>query len=273
MPNYECSRCHKVFKQKCHYDNHMKRKFPCKEKKITVPIIDENSLGCPFCEREFTTKYNLLRHINYVCRSKNQMVKIVEENNQLKTEIKNLQMQVTNNINSNNNNINSNNVIQNINIVAYGKENIERITDKDFRTIMRRGMLSVPELVKRIHFDEKVPENHNVYISNLRNQYVLMYDGNKWRLIDRKEALQQIYGDHYEILETKFGELIGEDSLDESTIEKFRNFLNYVNLNEGNNDEEDNESNKYVDMVKEDLKKLLYENRDIVEKTKKNLKK
>jgi hypothetical protein len=197
------------------------------------------------------------------------MVKIVEENNQLKTEIKNLQMQVTNN-NINSNNINSNNITQNINIVAYGKEDITGLlTNKDFRNIMRRGMRSIPELVQRIHFDEKVPENHNVYISNLRNQYVLMYDGKKWRLIDRKEAL---HGDHYEILETKFEELIGDDSLDESTVEKFRNFLNYVNnSNNGNEDEE--QSNKYVDMVKEDLKRILYENRDgITQSAKRNAK-
>jgi hypothetical protein len=32
MPTYKCSRCHKVFKQKCHYDNHKKRKIPCEEK-------------------------------------------------------------------------------------------------------------------------------------------------------------------------------------------------------------------------------------------------
>jgi uncharacterized C2H2 Zn-finger protein len=241
----------------------MKRKFPCKEK-TTAQEIETSELKCPFCEREFKTKYNLLRHINNVCRAKRQMVKIVEENNQLKTEIKNLQMHVTNNINSNNNNITNN-----ISIVAYGKEDITGLlTNKDFRSIMRRGMRSIPELVQRIHFDEKVPENHNVYISNLRNQYVLMYDGKKWRLIDRKEALQQIYGDHYEILETKFEELIGEESLDESTIEKFRNFLNYVN-NSNNEDEDEIQSNKNVEMVKEDLKKILYENRDIVENTKK----
>jgi hypothetical protein len=189
-------------------------------------------------------------------RMKEEMEKLREENKQLQI----IQTQ-------NNNNITQNN----INIVAYGKEDITGLlTDKDFRAIMRRGMLSIPELVRRIHFDEKVPENHNVYISNLRNQYVLMYDGNKWRLIDRKEALQQIYGDHYEVLETKFGELTEMDSLDRTTIEKFRNFLNYVNSADKDNEDEDVEQpNKYVDMVKEDIKKILYENRDIIEKTKK----
>ena len=31
-----------------------------------------------------------------------------------------------------------------------------------------------------IHFNPDKPENHNIYISNLKNGYVMMYDGNKW---------------------------------------------------------------------------------------------
>jgi uncharacterized C2H2 Zn-finger protein len=284
MPNYECSRCHKVFKQKCDYDRHMKRKNLCKEK-IKIEVDSElkgflpsqktgfraGEILCPFCEKKFVKKSNVLRHINNnVCQAKKQMIKIAEKNEKLEQEVKNLQLQITN-INSNNNT--TNNITQNITIVAYGKEDISRITNKDFRSIMRRGMLSIPELVRRIHFDEKVPENHNVYISNLRGRYVLMHDGKKWRLADIKEALQQIYGDHYDILETKFEELIGEDSLDELTVDKFRTFLNYVNSNGYINEDDEQETppNKYIEMVKEDLKKLLYENHDIVEKTKKQV--
>jgi regulator of replication initiation timing len=248
----------------------MKRKNPCKEKIVSPK--ENSGLKCPFCEKDFSNKYNMLRHINTnVCKAKKQMVKIVEENNKLRTENRNLQLQ----INSNNTTVNSNNnMTQNITIVAYGKEDIEKLlTDNDFKSIMRRGMLSVPELVRRIHFDEKVPENHNVYISNLRNKYILTYDGNRWRLSDREEKLQTIYDDHSDILERKFDDLI--ESLDKTTVAKFQAFLNYVNSNPDNSeediedDDDQRQPNRYVEMVKEDIKKVLYENRDIVEKTKK----
>ena len=36
MPNYKCSRCHKVFTQKGHYNNHMERKIPCEENKEEI---------------------------------------------------------------------------------------------------------------------------------------------------------------------------------------------------------------------------------------------
>ena len=254
MPDYICSRCQKAFSQKCNYQHHMNRKFPCK-------IRGDVKFKCEFCDKIYTTKSNLNRHVN-MCSDK-RMIDMEERiKKEMKEEIEKLkeenkQLQIIQN------NTQNNNITQNINIVAYGKEDIT-LTNKDFKSIMRRGMLSVPDLIRKIHFNEQIPENHNVYISNLRNQYVLMYDGNKWRLIDRKEALQQIYGDHYELLETKFEELTEMKSLDRTTIEKWQNFLNYVN----STDEYD-QSNKYVDMVKEDIKKILYENRDIVEKTKK----
>jgi uncharacterized C2H2 Zn-finger protein len=259
LPDYKCKRCNKVFSQKSHYQRHVIRKFPCKVKQENVKF------KCEFCDKTYTTKSNLNRHLN-VCSDKKmkdieeRMKKEMEE--RMKEEIEKLRAENKQLIVQNNSN--NNNITQNINIVAYGKEDIEKLlTNNDFRSIMRRGMLSVPELVKRIHFDEKSPENHNVYISNLRGRYVLMHDAKKWRLVDLKEALQQIYGDHYEILMTKFEELMGMDFLDEITVDKFRTFLNYVN-SDYEDEEHEPPPNKYVEMVKEDLKKILYENRDIV---------
>ena len=44
MVNYECKRCKKVFKQKCHYTRHSNRKFPCE------PI---NRSKCVLCNEEY----------------------------------------------------------------------------------------------------------------------------------------------------------------------------------------------------------------------------
>jgi vacuolar-type H+-ATPase subunit I/STV1 len=173
-----------------------------------------------------------------------------EELKNNKEEIDKLKREPKQIVNTQNNNFN-------IKIVAYGKENLDRITEKDFRRILNRGMNSVPELVKKIHFDKNYPENHNVYISNLRDSYVLTYDGNTWKLANRDEALQQLFESKSGILETKFEELI--DSLDECTIEKFQNFL-----------EATKDTNQYVQDIKNELKKILYNNRQIIVQTRKH---
>jgi molecular chaperone DnaK (HSP70) len=118
-------------------------------------------------------------------------------------------------------------------------------------------MNSTPALVEKLHFDKNLPENHNVYISNLRDDYVLMYDGKIWRLKDRDDALQQLYEDKSDILETKFEELI--EKLDDQTIRMFNRFLKIKDTDD-----------EKIKIIKKELKKTLYENREIKIKTRKS---
>ena len=47
MVKYECKRCKKCFKQKCHYTRHSTRKFPCEE---IIEILPE----CVMCNLTYT---------------------------------------------------------------------------------------------------------------------------------------------------------------------------------------------------------------------------
>ena len=44
-------------------------------------------------------------------------------------------------------------------------------------------------MIEKIHFNPKKPENHNVYISNIKNKYAMVYDGNKWNLKNQDETI------------------------------------------------------------------------------------
>jgi hypothetical protein len=196
------------------------------------------------------------------------LIEMKENNKKLADELKTVTSKMTQIENENikykqivnssgtNNNINNGNQIY-INILPYGSEDINKLSVSDYKRIFGRGMNSTPALVEKLHFDKNVPENHNVYISNLRDEYVLMYDGKKWRLKDRDEALQQLYEDKSDILETKFEELL--ERLDEPTIKMFRRFLKV----------KDDDDEK-IKVIKKELKKVLYENREMVIATRKN---
>ena len=119
-------------------------------------------------------------------------------------------------------------------------------------------MSSVPELVRRVHLDKKIPENHNIYISNTRDSYVFTYDGNTWRLNNRDEALHRLYDVKSEILNAKFEEL-KDTELNIRIVEKYERCADYIKKDEENNTKD----------VREDLKKILYENKDMVIKTRK----
>jgi hypothetical protein len=119
--------------------------------------------------------------------------KLMSEITQLKTQIitNSTTNNTTNNITNNVNNTNN----YNIQLVAFGKEDKDSMTNKEIFNILRKGFSSIPELVKAIHFNEERPENHNIYISNMRDNYVMVYDGDKWSLRNRAETLNNIFDD------------------------------------------------------------------------------
>jgi hypothetical protein len=147
-----------------------------------------------------------------------------------------------------------NNTVNNINIIAYGKEDLSHILETDYRRILNKGFKSVPAFVESVHFNKKKPENHNVYISNMRDNHALVYDGKEWQLQERDNVLQDMIDNKTEILHQKFDQIVND--LDEFTVRKFRRFLN------------ESDDNAVINSIKKDLKLLLYNKRGIVEDTK-----
>ena len=53
---YECNKCMKTFHKKSSYDCHMSRKFSCIKE-------NEDEIKCIYCNKLYSTKYNLKIHI------------------------------------------------------------------------------------------------------------------------------------------------------------------------------------------------------------------
>ena len=190
-----------------------------------------------------------------------EMKEIIKQNNEkinkLESEKGNTSVQIdkqniTNNI-IDKQNIQINNNINNVKLLAFGKEDMTHLVDDVYKKILNRGFKSVLTLVEHVHFNKNKPENHNVYISNIQTNYALVYDGNDWKLMERDGVLQQLVDDKSEILSDKFDELLVK--LDEPTIRKFQRFL----------DQKDEDG--VISGIKNDLKLMLYNNKKIPEKT------
>jgi hypothetical protein len=54
-----------------------------------------------------------------------------------------------------------------------------------------------------INYDthHKTPENHNIYISNLKSKNVMVYKNGKWMVAERKSQITDIYDDKHFVLE------------------------------------------------------------------------
>ena len=195
-----------------------------------VSQMSTNINKCNFCEKIFLSRQGKWKHLK-ICKEKikddecrNDMLELInklndqleKKENQLEKKEKQLEKKdkqinelikkagITQNIQNNIQNTNTNN----IKILAYKNTDISHLTDKDFMYCLNRSNMCVPHLIKKIHFNPKKPENHNVYISNIKNKYAMVYDGNKWNLSNQNETISDLIDTNEVFLEQKLEEWI-----------------------------------------------------------------
>jgi hypothetical protein len=294
MVNYSCSKCNKVFKQKGHYKAHLNKKFPCSKKssnilnkepkktsknyKKTGSLQNESepsNVGgyeCEYCHIIIKRKDNLNRHYNR-CKSKTnnvendlkeKMFELLltkmekqEENYEKRIELLQEQISKLNTNTINYNTYNTTNNTQNIQVLAYDKTDMSHLKDRDYNKVLRRGNFCVPNLVDAIHFNPNKPENHNIYIPNMKTGFIMCWNGKSWDIRNREDVIDDIYDDKSNLLIDKLDEW--EDigyKLDPIIMTKFKRFLGKM--------DDDIVKNK----VKEEIRFLLYNKRNLINKNK-----
>ena len=240
-------------------------------KNVLIHKIPQNTTKnnqCKYCDKVFSRVDSLTRH--YVtCKDKKKtdeanenMLELVNLLNEQKLEFKNELEKKNNQIDElikkagiNNSTI-TQNIQNNIKLLAYDKTDLSDLTEKDFIRCFNHNNMCVPHLVKRIHFNPKKPENHNVFISNLKSGHIMIYDGIQWNTYVRDEVVNDIFDDKHDILEQKIEEWISIGKDYPIIYHKFKRYLEKIN------------NDLVIKKVKDELKLTLYNNRNIVKKLK-----
>ena len=127
---------------------------------------------------------------------------------------------------TNHNTTNTNNIeTQNINIIikAFGNENTDYLEDKAILECISRVYKSIPSLLEKIHFDPKHPENHNIKITNKKLPYAsVMGNNQKWKTVDRKDMIETMVLNSYNMLDEKYAE--NKDKFSTKKQENFEGF-------------------------------------------------
>ena len=251
---------------------------------------------CFYCKNEFVNNSSLVRHTKLYCKTKkqheiekkdkyNELIERIENNEKIfgekiknnENEINELRNQLieekiknqklnqiihtqtntqTNTIKGNQNNVEGDQNNITFNLIAFGREDMDKIDTKYILAALKRGISSVPVITDNIHFNSQYPEFNNVYISNMNQKYAMVYDGKEWILKDKNEIIDDIYEKKYDFLDEKFEEIY--EQLSKSQQESFKRFLKIHEKAET-----DKESLKFIKKIKQELKMLLYNKKNI----------
>lgn len=179
MMKYNCSCCKYHTDIKANIYKHYKTKKHMKNEKI---IEKNKSSSCIYCGKRYLYMTSLYRHQKSCNKNMDDTIARLED------RIDKQQIQIDNigviNI--------TNNITNNIKINSYNETDYSHLSDDDFIYALTKGMMYGNEIIKQVHFNESVPENHNVKLTNLKGKFMKIMMNDKWTVVDKRTQLETL---------------------------------------------------------------------------------
>jgi hypothetical protein len=238
MVLYQCPRCGHNFSRKAYYLEHINRKNKCEPILKDVEPIETNFIKnssrfiCNDCNKTYSNQGNLKTH---KCKQNPNINMIINTDNSIHID---------------------NSTINNYIVVNDFKHtNFENISDEKKYQFLKTYNMAIPNALREANFNVKYPENHNIFLSNLKLKTVKYKEGDKWCYKHGKEIVEDIITEYHYKVFYKFCER-------EDIKQKYPNieetFDKYMEITS-------NES--AIEAMTESIYQVLYNNRDIVIKT------
>ena len=224
MRQYICTICNKCFSTKQNYNRHInnenihmkvqknideyKYKCDCGKKYLHLSNLSTHKRTCSIIQSDTQTEDADKNTLHDILLKERQQFEL--ERQQFEKEKEELQKQVEiekQNVETEKlrNTINNDNL--NIQINAFGCENLEHITDTFKVKCLKQIYKSIPEMVIKIHFNTKYPENHNVKIPNKKLQHASIMTKDKgWKTVDKKSTITSMVDKSFNILDDTYEE-------------------------------------------------------------------
>ena len=219
-------------------------------------IPSQNKNVCKYCDRLFSCKQSMYRHIKYTCHKNKDEdlkelvrllnIKLEQQGKQIQSQARQIEklmgkLEINGSFNTTN--------IQNITLLSYKDTDTSHITDSDYINCIKKVCLCVIKLIEKIHFNPEKPENKNIYISNMKDKYLLVYEKDSWVLKNKNREIDKLYEEK---------ELMIEEWLEEHKDPELQIFFDkYLN---------NKKNTETIDMINEELRLMMYNkrNKDVV---------
>ena len=285
MKKFTCETCNFHTNHKPNFTRHLKTKKHMESTKSQhlvnqkstfsqpkVNLLQDTtitSFQCHYCNKHFKFKQSMYKHIKYTCKKNKdedfkELARLLnEKDKQIEKKDKQIEkmqltmqkqidkltqkLQIQNVVHGD---VNNQNNIYNIQLLNHKDTDYSHLTPKDYMRCIKDCNHCVKSLIEKVHFNEIKPENMNIYISNIKGNYAMIYTGNQWQIVNKKEQIDDLYEYNEVVLETWY------DDYKEQYPEVIKSFQRYLK----NKDEND-----IINDVKKQILFMLYNNRKMIQ--------
>ena len=261
-------------------ESHQKSTFSQPKSTFSQPLVNQKStfsekFQCKYCDKCFKFKQSMYKHIKYVCKKNKdedfqELARLLnEKDKQLVLKDKQMDKQLalrdnkmemmqkqidklTNKLQIQNINQgivqNGNNTI-NIQVLNHQDTDYSHLTPTDYISCIKDCNKCVKSLIEKVHFNSNKLENMNIYLSNIKGKYLMIYKDNTWQIQDKKTQVDRLYDNNEFVLEAWYDEYKEKYP---SIIKSFQRYLQ-------NRDEDEMLNN-----IKEEILVMLYNKRKMI---------
>ena len=226
---------------------------------------------CKYCKKNFKFKQSMYKHIKYVCKENKdedfqELARLLNEKekqltikdskmDKMQNDMLKMQKQIdklTNKLqiqNINHGIIKHENNVVNIQILNHGDTDYSHLTHSDYISCIKDCNKCVKSLIEKVHFNSDKPENMNIFLSNIKGKYVMIYKDNTWQIQDKKSQIEDLYDNNEGVLETWYDEY----------KEKYPNIIKSFQRYLKNRDED-----VVLNKIKEEILVMLYNKRKMI---------
>jgi len=231
----------------------------------TTKVAEKEQIdfACKYCDKRFTFRQSMNRHIKYTCtKNKDEDLKelvrlmniqMEQQKNDFLSQLQSQRQEFNKKIDKLMGKLEVGNtfntaIVNNIQLLGYRQTDVSHLTDQDYRSCIKRVNHCVKSMIEKVHFNPLKPENMNIYISNIKEKYILVYDGANWNLANKKDELDRLYEEK---------EMMLEEWLDSNPDEELKKkFMKYL-------DNKDND--ECLNRIKEEIKLMMYNKQNMLQ--------
>jgi hypothetical protein len=259
----------KHLKSQRHFINEKRPKVATKIAEVSLTVAEVSQPiqamasphKCKYCDQCYRHKSSLSKHIKYSCTKNKdedltELVRLLNKRiEQQENNMENQRQELTKTIETQSKQIEklmgkleisgsfntTNNTINHFTLLPYRETDISHLTDQDYMYCIKRVNHCVKSMIEKVHFNPLKPENRNIYISNIKDKYIMLYDGQNWNVANKKDELDRLYEEK---------EMMLEEWLDSNPEEELKQkFMKYL-------DNKDND--ECLNRIKEEIKMMIY---------------